>query len=59
MTQQLWNSRRHGTAIGRVGLSLPARRAVGDLQLAPGVGGWITDAGVAAMCVRFSISASM
>ncbi|MEU1413724.1 DNA phosphorothioation-associated putative methyltransferase [Streptomyces sp. NPDC005731] len=38
MTQQLWSSRRHQTAIGRVGLSLPARRAVGDLRLAPETG---------------------
>ncbi|MFD5896677.1 DNA phosphorothioation-associated putative methyltransferase [Streptomyces sp. NPDC060366] len=38
MTQQLWSSQRHRTAIGRVGLSLPARRAVGDLQLEPGMG---------------------
>ncbi|MEW1550174.1 DNA phosphorothioation-associated putative methyltransferase [Streptomyces tsukubensis] len=37
MTQQLWTSQRHRTAIGRVGLSLPARRAVGDLQLEPGL----------------------
>lgn len=36
MTQQLWSSQRHQTAIGRVGLSLPARRALGDLQLEPG-----------------------
>ncbi|MEV5483993.1 MULTISPECIES: DNA phosphorothioation-associated putative methyltransferase [Streptomyces] len=35
MTQQLWSSRRHQTAIGRVGLSMPARRALGDLQLEP------------------------
>ncbi|MCZ4512767.1 DNA phosphorothioation-associated putative methyltransferase [Streptomyces sp. ActVer] len=38
MTQQLWSSQRHQTAIGRVGLSLPARRAVGDLQLEPDTG---------------------
>ncbi|GAA4952587.1 DNA phosphorothioation-associated putative methyltransferase [Yinghuangia aomiensis] len=38
MTQQLWSSQRHQTAIGRVGLSLPARRAVGDLQLEPNMG---------------------
>ncbi|MFC8567377.1 DNA phosphorothioation-associated putative methyltransferase [Streptomyces sp. NPDC057245] len=38
MTQQLWSSQRHQTAIGRVGLSLPARRAVGDLQLEPETG---------------------
>ncbi|WP_286322121.1 DNA phosphorothioation-associated putative methyltransferase [Streptomyces sp. STCH 565 A] len=38
MTQQLWNSQRHQTAISRVGLSLPARRAVGDLQLEPETG---------------------
>lgn len=36
MTQQLWSSQRHQTAIGRVGLSLPARRALGDLRLEPG-----------------------
>ncbi|MEV6547695.1 DNA phosphorothioation-associated putative methyltransferase [Streptomyces sp. NPDC051597] len=38
MTQQLWTGQRHHTAIGRVGLSLPARRAVGDLQLEPATG---------------------
>ncbi|MFE2939253.1 hypothetical protein ACFXKG_09370 [Streptomyces sp. NPDC059255] len=38
MTQQLWTSQRHNTVIGRVGLSLLARRAVGDLQLEPGTG---------------------
>jgi hypothetical protein len=38
MTQQLWSSQRHQTATGRVGLSLPARRAVGDLQLEPETG---------------------
>ena len=37
MTQQLWGSQRHHTAIGRARLSLPARRALGDLQLRPGV----------------------
>ncbi|QUI33006.1 DNA phosphorothioation-associated putative methyltransferase [Streptomyces alfalfae] len=37
MTQQLWSSRRHQTAIGRVGLSLQARRALGDLQLEPAI----------------------
>ncbi|MFC8370045.1 DNA phosphorothioation-associated putative methyltransferase [Streptomyces sp. NPDC057239] len=36
MTQQFWSSRRHHTAISRVGLSLPARRAVGDLPLERG-----------------------
>ncbi|MFE7961288.1 ribosomal methyltransferase [Streptomyces sp. FBKL.4005] len=37
MTQQLWGSQRHHTAIGRARLSLPARRALGDLQLRPGM----------------------
>ncbi|MFI8879504.1 DNA phosphorothioation-associated putative methyltransferase [Streptomyces sp. NPDC055243] len=36
MTQQLWRSQRHQTAIGRVGLSLPARRALSDLKMEPG-----------------------
>ncbi|MCW5254751.1 DNA phosphorothioation-associated putative methyltransferase [Streptomyces sp. SHP 1-2] len=37
MTQQLWGSQRRHTAIGRARLSLPARRALGDLQLRPGM----------------------
>ncbi|MEU7378103.1 methyltransferase domain-containing protein [Streptomyces albidoflavus] len=35
MSEQLWSSQRHRTAIGRVGLSVPARQAVVDLQLEP------------------------
>ncbi|WP_084464191.1 DNA phosphorothioation-associated putative methyltransferase [Microtetraspora fusca] len=36
MTAQLWASERQRTAIGRVGLSAPARQAVTDLQLGSG-----------------------
>ncbi|MEV1063012.1 DNA phosphorothioation-associated putative methyltransferase [Streptomyces sp. NPDC050263] len=36
MTLQSWSSHRHRTAIGRVGLSAPARQAVMDLQMADG-----------------------
>ncbi|MFF1499519.1 DNA phosphorothioation-associated putative methyltransferase [Streptomyces sp. NPDC058316] len=36
MTLQPWSSHRHRTAIGRVGLSAPARQAVMDLQMTDG-----------------------
>ncbi|MFJ9915533.1 DNA phosphorothioation-associated putative methyltransferase [Actinacidiphila glaucinigra] len=36
MTTQPWGSQRQRTAIGRLGLSVPARQAVTDLQLASG-----------------------
>lgn len=36
MTLQSWSSQRHRTAIGRVGLSAPARQAVMDLQMTDG-----------------------
>ncbi|MFJ8853579.1 DNA phosphorothioation-associated putative methyltransferase [Streptomyces sp. NPDC102437] len=36
MTLQPWSSHRHRTAIGRMGLSAPARQAVMDLQMSDG-----------------------